>query len=264
MDLLRNLNTLANGRRVLGTPYVGLLAAQIAAETAAGDQGPGLLYDESIDPANAGKRLRLRITAWPSAGTLYVAENGAALFSGAPDGTYTAVYAVDADGSQIKTDTAIFSVGSVSVTAPGVTLTGTASLIPGAAAGQQNSTAAGATLVATAMLIPGTATVNQPGTAPGVTLTVTATLAPGSATGTNAGDAAASGSLLIAAATLVAGAAAATQSPTAAGVTLTASATFIPGSANNGQFVLPAARQLAYPIASSRPANRQVGRRPSY
>lgn len=63
--------------------------------------------------------------------------------------------------------------------AAGVTLTATASLVPGAATGQQNGTAAGATLTATATLVPGAASGQANATASGATLTATASLIAG-------------------------------------------------------------------------------------
>lgn len=138
--MLRNLNKSAGGRRILGTPFVGLLASQIITETATGDSGPGLLYDEAL--VNAGKQLRIRITSLPSAGNLFVNENGANEFSGAPDGIYTASYAVDADNVQIKTDTATFRVGAVNAIATAGTGTSTGTGTGGDATGQAGSNAA--------------------------------------------------------------------------------------------------------------------------
>lgn len=103
--------------------------------------------------------------------------------------------------------TFFFASGSSGATAPGATLTGTASLEAGSATGQADATAPGATLTGTASLTPGTAKANkdihavgngdvlkpsQPastgsgtvglaGAAPGATLTGTATLAGGAA-----------------------------------------------------------------------------------
>ena len=143
--MLRNLNQSAAGKRILGTPNVGILSATIAAETATGDNGHGLLYDDSLISGNAGKQLRCRITAWPSAGALFVYENGSVDFSGAPDGSYTIGYAVDADAAQVATDSATVLVGAVNSSAAAGTGTATGAGTGGAAsagaAGSANASA---------------------------------------------------------------------------------------------------------------------------
>lgn len=143
--MLRNLNQSAAGKRILGTPNVGILSATIAAETATGDNGPGLLYDESLLAGNIGKQLRCRITAWPSSGSLFVYENGSVDFSGAPDGSYTIGYAVDADAAQVATDSATVLVGAVNASAAAgtgsATGAGTGGAASGGAAGSANASA---------------------------------------------------------------------------------------------------------------------------
>ena len=159
--MLRNLNVTSGGRRILGVPTVGTLAATIAAETASGTSGPGLLYDEASNPANAGKQLRIRITSLPGSGTLFVYENGAFDFSGAANGTHTIGYNVDADDAFLRSDTATIIVGAAPGAAPGATLTGTSSLTASAATGGAsaiNGSAPGATLSGTSSLTAGTAT----------------------------------------------------------------------------------------------------------
>jgi len=176
--MLRNLNKSAGGRRILGTPYVGLLASQIIVETATGDSGPGLLYDEA--QANAGKQLRIRITSLPSAGTLFVRENGDFEFTGAPDGVYSIGYAVDADNVQIKTDTASLTVGAVNGAVGAGVGTGAGSGTGGDAVGQSGTpgVAGGGT---------GTGTGSGSG-GDGVGQTVGAgTVASGTGTGTGSG-----------------------------------------------------------------------------
>lgn len=158
--MLRNLNKSSGGRRILGTWHVGMLAATIAAETVTGDNGPGLLYDEAINPANAGKQLRCRITGLPSAGTLFVHENGAFDFSGAPDGSYTVSYAVDADVVQISTDSATLLVGVVNASVAAGTGTSAGAGSGGAAtgAGGTNAIASGGAGVSTGSGTGGAAT----------------------------------------------------------------------------------------------------------
>jgi hypothetical protein len=210
--MLRNLNQSSGGRRILGVPQVGILAATIASQTATGDHGPGLLYDESINPVNAGKQLRLVVTSPPSAGVFFSYENGSFDFSGAPDGSYSIGYNVLADNALIGSDTATVVVGAVSATAPGATLTGTSSLSAGTASGQQNATAPGATLTGSSSISAGTATGGASGdaTAPGVTLSGTSIISAGSATGN--------------------------QDATAPGATLTGSSSIAAGAASNGSY----------------------------
>jgi hypothetical protein len=210
--MLRNLNQSSGGRRILGVPQVGILAATIASQTATGDNGAGLLYDEAINPANTGKQLRLVVTSPPSAGVFFAYENGSFDFSGAPDGSYSIGYNVLADNVLIGSDTATVAVGAVSATAPGATLTGTSSLSAGTASGQQNATAPGATLTGSSSISAGTATGGASGdaTAPGVTLSGTSIISAGSATGN--------------------------QDATAPGATLTGSSSITAGTASNGSY----------------------------
>lgn len=68
----RNMVETTGGKPILGTPFVGLLAEQILAETAMGTHGPGLLYNDGLV---TGKRYRLALQgAFGSDGVVY--ENG--------------------------------------------------------------------------------------------------------------------------------------------------------------------------------------------
>jgi len=198
--MLRNLNQSSGGRRILGVPQVGIEAATIASQTATGDNGPGLLYDESINPVNAGKQLRLVVTSPPSAGVFFAYENGSFDFSGAPDGSYSIGYDVLADDVLFGSDTATVVVGAVSATAPGVTLTGTSSISAGTATGgvSGDATAPGVTLSGTSSISAGSATGNQDATAPGATLTGSSSLSAGTASnGTYARAPSGSGPIVI-------------------------------------------------------------------
>ena len=160
--MLRNLNQSSGGRRILGVPHVGILAATIASQTATGDNGAGLLYDEAINPAHAGKQLRLVVTSPPSAGAFFAYENGSFDFSGAPDGSYSVGYKVLADNEFFGSDTATFTIGGGSAPAPGVTLTGTSSISAGGATGGAagDATAPGANLSGSSTISAGAATGN--------------------------------------------------------------------------------------------------------
>lgn len=157
--MLRNLNQASSGRRILGVPQVGILAATIASQTATGDNGAGLLYDESVNPVNSGKQLRLVVTSSPAAGVFFAYENGSFDFYGAPDGSYSIGYNVLADKVLISSDTATVTVGAAGATAPGVTLTGASSISAGTAAGGGTgaSTAPGASLTGSSTISAGAA-----------------------------------------------------------------------------------------------------------
>lgn len=224
--MLRNLNAAPiAGRRILGTPYVGLLAAQIVSETAVGDQGAGLLYNEAVKPENAGKRLRLRVTPWPAVGTLTVLENGAFEWAGLPNGVHTASYDYAEDGVYQGGTSFTLSVGVVDATAPGVVLTGSADLSMAPASGEQNATAPGVALTSTADLTTAPATGQKNATAPGVTLTGPGNLSTSPATGgSGVVNASAPGVVLTGPADLATAPATGQQNATAPGVTMTGTA----------------------------------------
>ena len=204
--MLRNLNVTTGGRRILGVPTVGILAATIASETASGSNGPGLLYDEASNPANAGKQLRIRITSLPGSGALFVYENGAFDFGGAANGTHVIGYDVDADDAFLSSDTASIVVGAADGSAAGATLTGTSSLTAGSAQGTAAGTAPGATVTGSSSLSAGSATGGSgavDGSSTGVTLTGTGSLYTGSASGNQ--GATAPGVTLTGASVLIAG-----------------------------------------------------------
>jgi len=206
--MLRNLNVTTGGRRILGVSDVGILAATIASETASGTNGAGLLYDESVNPANSGKQLRIAITSAPGSGTLFVYENGAFDFDGAANGTYSIGYNWYADDVLGGSDTATVIVGAADGSAAGATLTGTSSLTAGAASG------------------------TSVGTANGVTLTGSSTISAGSATGgSGIVHGTATGSMLTGTSGIASGQASGNVNATASGATLTGSSAIDPGTA---------------------------------
>lgn len=240
--MLRNLNVATAGRRILGTPYVGLLAAQIAAETAVGDLGPGLLYNEAIKPENAGKRLRLRVTPWPSVGNLFVEENGAFTWTDLPDGVHSASYEYYEDGVLQGTTSFSIAVGVVDASAAGATLTGSSSLSAGAATGAAAGSAPGASLSGSSSISAGSATGQQSAAAPGSTLTGSSSIAVGAAAGTGAGVA--GGATLTGASALTPGAATGQQSASAPGTSLTGTGSLQAGAAT-GSAVATVARPVS-------------------
>lgn len=116
--MLRNLNRSYTRGRVCGTPFIGVLGSEIPSS---GDNGAGYAYNDLNLPADANKRYRGRIVAWPSAGEFFAYEPTDFVFSGAPDGIYTAQYQLDQwDESGTKTsfdpETITLTVGSANVT----------------------------------------------------------------------------------------------------------------------------------------------------
>lgn len=181
--MLRNLNATYAGKRILASPYVGVLAETIAAETAEGDQGPGILYNESIDPAYVGKYLRAWITNPPTVGSLIVAENGAIEGYDLPVGIHEFAYDLIVNDAYDSASSFTVSVGVVDATASGVTLTGTATLTAGTASGEISASASGVALAGTSGLTAGSAEAINPGTAQGVVLTCSSVLTVGAAVG---------------------------------------------------------------------------------
>lgn len=258
--MLRNLNQSQGSARILGTSRAGIIAAQIAADTATGDNGAGLLYNESQQAEYAGKYLRCWITAKPATGTVFVSENGAVEAVGLADGLNTISYQLYVDGVlQPGTADATITVGTLAVdaTAAGATLTGSATISAGVATGEVNAAAPGASLSSNATLTPGAAQAINGGSAPGAAITGTATLTPGAATGQ--ASAAAPGSSLTGSASITPGSASGDLHASAPGITLTGSASLIAGHATNGEAIstlsAPRLRALyAWPQSRRQPA----------
>ena len=230
--MLRNLNATYAGKRILASPYIGILASQIAAETATGDHGEGILYNEAIDPAYAGKYLRAWVTNPPTVGALIVAENGAIEAASLPDGVHTYNYDLIVDDVYDSASFFTVTVGAVSATAPGAALTGTATLTPGAASGESNASAPGVTLTGTSSFVAGSAFGEQNVIVPGCALVSASAFIPGSATGGIGGaDATADGAVLVATSSFIAGSVIGEQSATALGVALTGHSIFVAGTA---------------------------------
>lgn len=233
--MLRNLNQSSGGQRILGVPQVGILAAQIAAETATGDHGPGILYNESQEAGYAGKYLRAVVTSWPATGALFVQENGAFEALGLPDGSHVFGYDLYVDGVYDSASAFTVAVGVVYATAPGATLVGSATLTPGAATGESNASAPGVTFTGTSSFIAGSAFGEQNVIVPGCVLVSASAFIPGSATGGIGGaDATADGAELVATSSFAAGSAICEQNATALGVALTGLSIFVAGTATGG------------------------------
>lgn len=168
--MLRNLNKSSGGRRILGVPTVGILASTIAANTATGDNGPGLLYDDSLLAGNAGKQLRCMITGYTGTlSKLFVYEDGSFTLTGEADGSFTISYSVYADNAFVKTDTASATVGTVNASALAGTGTSTGSGSGGTvtAGSGSGATATSGTGISTGSGSGGEATAGNSASAPG-------------------------------------------------------------------------------------------------
>lgn len=141
MTRLRDCNATYAGKRILASPYLGILASQIAAETATGDNGEGILYNESIDPAYDGTYLRAWITNPPAVGSLTVSENGAIEAFDLPDGEHTFNYDLIVNGVCDSASFFTVLVGVVDAAASGGTGTGVGSGAGGEAVGAEDGSA---------------------------------------------------------------------------------------------------------------------------
>ena len=84
-----------SGALLIGETGLGVLAENVPST---GTSGASYLYNDLSLPADNGKEICGRITAWPSDGTLYAYEDGSFSFTGAPDGAYSFDYQLYVDG----------------------------------------------------------------------------------------------------------------------------------------------------------------------
>ncbi len=77
--MLRDLNVGTSGRRVCGTPKLGVRGAAIPST---GQHGPSIIYPSLSLPADANKFYRARILTWPARGVLRVYEDGSLDYDG--------------------------------------------------------------------------------------------------------------------------------------------------------------------------------------
>lgn len=112
--MLRSLNKSSSGRRVLGTPKVGVLGSNIPSS---GLSGPAYTYNDLDLPSDADKYIRGVITTTPSVGNFFAYEDTSFTFSGAPDGVYYATYQLYVDNSVVGSPATItLTVGSGNTT----------------------------------------------------------------------------------------------------------------------------------------------------
>lgn len=113
--MLRNLNQSSARGRICGTPHSGVLAAAVNA-TIGGDDGDGLLVNDVLAGDPAGCEYRVEILTWPSAGVLFVDEDGGFTFTG-PDGLYVGDQRVWKNGVDQGASTYTLLIGAITGTA---------------------------------------------------------------------------------------------------------------------------------------------------
>ena len=112
--MLRSLNKTSSGRRILGTPKVGVLGSNIPST---GTSGPAYTYNDLNLPADADKYIRGVILSGPSAGDFFAYEDTSFTFANAPDGTYYATYQLYVDNTIVGSPATItLQVGEAAVT----------------------------------------------------------------------------------------------------------------------------------------------------
>lgn len=110
MSVRVDTSSLIAGACVLGHRGLGVLGSVIRATTATGTHGPGYLYND-LTGADDLKEIRGLIVAPPSAGTFTAFEDGSFTLVGAPDGSYSFLYRLFADGADLGTATATIDIG---------------------------------------------------------------------------------------------------------------------------------------------------------
>lgn len=98
----------------------GVTGADIVAQTATGDNGPGALYDSMRPPATDARIYEFDVVSAPSSGTFTIYNNASFSLIGAADGAYSLVLRVWEDGVQLAPDlTHTITVGTPATLATG-------------------------------------------------------------------------------------------------------------------------------------------------
>lgn len=90
-----DVTSLYSNSLIIGNVGLGVLGSDIPAS---GQNGPSFLYPTLNLPADNNKEIRAAILTWPTAGTLFVYEDGSFSFVNAPDGSYNFTYQLYVDG----------------------------------------------------------------------------------------------------------------------------------------------------------------------
>lgn len=102
---LRNLNQAVSSKRICGIPTRGVVGSQVSG---VGQDGSAPLFNDSL---NSSKEYRCEIITFPTSGTFYMWENSNFIFSGAPNGQYTAIYKLWEDGVDLGNATIFLNIG---------------------------------------------------------------------------------------------------------------------------------------------------------
>lgn len=147
MSVRVDTSSLIAGACVVGHRGLGVLGSVIRATTATGTHGPGYLYND-LTGADDLKEIRGLIVTPPSAGTFTAFEDGSFTLVGAPDGSYSFLYRLFADGADLGTASADITIGDfVAVTAAiSGTVTGTVAASVGGGSGAAPATSITLTL----------------------------------------------------------------------------------------------------------------------
>ena len=119
MSLRVSPSPLIAGAVVVGGTGLGVLGSLIPSS---GDAGASYLYNDLTLPADNNVEVRGLIVTPPSAGTFFAFENGSFTLTGAPNGSYSFVYRLFADGVDLGTATASIQIGQT-ITPPVTTRT---------------------------------------------------------------------------------------------------------------------------------------------
>lgn len=98
------------GALVIGETGLGVLGGVVPSS---GEYGPSCLYSSLSLPADASTEIRGLVIATPSAGVLFIWEDGSFTLTGAPDGAYTFTIRVYAAGVDLGAAVVSMSIGAL-------------------------------------------------------------------------------------------------------------------------------------------------------
>ena len=108
MSIRVSPSPLIAGALVVGSAGLGVFGSLIPST---GGAGASYLYNDLTLPADNNVEVRGLIITQPSAGAFFAFEDGSFQLLGAPDGRYTFVYRLFADGVDLSTETATIQIG---------------------------------------------------------------------------------------------------------------------------------------------------------
>lgn len=121
--MLRNLNQVASGQRICGTPKSGVLGSLIPAT---GESGAGYAYNDLTLPADNDKEIRGKITRWPTLGSLFAFEDTSFTYDGLTD---SFDYQLAVDGVEVGSPvTVTLLVGATTHASSGSLVSGSAAV----------------------------------------------------------------------------------------------------------------------------------------